>query len=197
MEIKRVFSKNTCLILLAVIFVSMLFYYLQFRTYMKQEQYYTGMVKYYEQYKDTDEPVLNSVRAFYNENSLDVKDNKQAYSLARKQFEKRIEYVERYEADIQGKIDFANTMLSLNLFSDLSVYEKRNLNRNISDLTELIDTEVQVDTSKAFDSIFEYDIAQYMLILMVLITVYRFIKEKKIALQSLCMHLIMAGWVFA
>lgn len=88
-------------------------------------------------------------------------------------------------------------MLSLNLFSDLSVYEKRNLNRNISDLTELIDTEVQVDTSKAFDSIFEYDIAQYMLMLMVLITVYRFIKEKKIALQSLCMHLITAGWVFA
>ena len=142
MELKRVFSRNTCFVLMAIVVVSMLFYYLEFRTYMKQEEYYVGMVKYYEEYKDSKEPVRNMIRDFYSENSEDVKNNKTAYSLARKQLEKRIDYVDRYGADITGKIDYANTMLTLNLFSDLSVYEKRNLNKNISDLNQLKSVEV-------------------------------------------------------
>ncbi|MBQ4283311.1 MAG: hypothetical protein IJB96_05215 [Lachnospira sp.] len=185
MELKRVFSRNTCFVLMAIVVVSMLFYYLEFRTYMKQEEYYVGMVKYYEEYKDSKEPVRNMIRDFYSENSEDVKNNKTAYSLARKQLEKRIDYVDRYGADITGKIDYANTMLTLNLFSDLSVYEKRNLNKNISDLNQLKSVEVKVDNSMAFDSLFQYDLAQYMLILMVLVTVYRFVKERKNSVTEL------------
>ncbi len=185
MEFRRVFSRNTCLVLLAIVAVSMLFYYLEFRTYMKQEEYYVGMVKHYEEYKDSAEPMRNIIRAFYGENSDDIKNNKTAYSLARTQLEKRMNYVQGYNADIEGKIDYANTMLTLNLFSDLGAYEKRNLNKNIRDLSQLKSVEVVVDTSMAFDSLFQYELAQYMLILMVLVTVYRFIKERKNSVTGL------------
>ncbi len=179
MELKRVYSRNTCLALMAIVMLSMLFYYLEFRTGMKQEEYYVGMIKHYEQYKASSDPVLNTIKAFYGENSEDIKNNKEAYTLARMQLENRIDYTDRYNADIGGKIDYARTMLTLNLFSDISVYEKRNLNKNISDLGKLMEVEVKVDSSRAFDALFEYDLAQYMLVLMVLVTVYRFMKEKK------------------
>lgn len=92
MEIRRVFNKNTCLVLLGIVAVSMLFYYMEFRNSIKQEEYYAGMAKHYEKYKDSEEPVLNTIRVFYGENSEDVKKHKVEYSLARKQLESRINY---------------------------------------------------------------------------------------------------------
>lgn len=185
MEIRRVFNKNTCLVLLGIVAVSMLFYYMEFRNSIKQEEYYAGMAKHYEKYKDSEEPVLNTIRAFYGENSEDVKKHKVEYSLARKQLESRINYADRYRADITGKIEYARMLLTLNLFSDMSVYEKRNLNKNIEDLGQLVDVEVKVDVSGAYDSLFRCDLLQYMLILMVMVTVYRFINEKKNSVTEL------------
>lgn len=176
MEIKRIFNRNTCLILLLIVVANLLFYYVSYKDDIKQEEYFQGMIEHY------DGDILEAVREFYHQTTDDIKNNaeyRKLYSAAKSRLEQRVRYIEGYNAYITNKINHANLLLGINLFDDISSYEEKNLHKSISDLNKIKDITPVVDDSKAFDTIFEHNIISYFLLLMVFVTVFRLVKEKK------------------
>lgn len=201
MEFRRIYNRKMILLIVLIIGTNLFFYYTQYRDVQQESRYYREMLRAYENNGGDYKSALSAFMEAHPELKVSVDvyatlgkntkayqeiiKNQEAVGAARTKLQERIQYVEAYQSNIAGKIRQADVMLSISLFAERNTYEEKNIAKTTEDLKKLQSVAPVLDESKAFDTAMEFELSQYSLVLLVLLTVYAFLAEKKSGLNQL------------
>lgn len=181
MELKRIFSgRLNILILLFIILNCMFFYKEQIdndKIYQEESGYsYIEFAKMYNEALDRLSKVeydswRKELAKIYRENKGDTEQSKKLARAVNNEITNQMNYIDSYEENINKIANQAQKMIGLEIYSDKNSYGYHNILKTSYDLKKLSGTELNVSSNISVDRFFDYGLAKFFLMALMVITV--------------------------
>ncbi len=181
MELKRIFSGRLNIFILLFIILNCMFFYKEQldndKIYQEENGYsYIEFAKMYNNALDRLSRVeydnwRKELVQIYQENKGDSEQSKKLARAVNNEITSQMNYIDSYDENISEIANQAQKMIGLDIYSDKNSYGYHNILKTAYDLKKLSGIELNVSSNISVDRFFDYGLAKFFLMALMVITV--------------------------
>ncbi len=199
METLRVYKRSVLGIIIILFMINLFFFVQQEGNISEEEMIYGENYDYTEYIKNSDNEYSKAIKYYtgwdndsimtdVNEklSVLSTENETDIYKInAYNRVVEQIEYYKEYKTKYQNICDNAKQMSSIEIFAENNSYSRLNIEKTVEDFKKVSNVKTEIVNDKVIDVWSDYEITDYIVLLIMILIIMQFLSERKIGLWSI------------